>query len=308
MNETEADAPAGATGNTAVVYAAGVAVTIRCEGLRPDASLGRIPVGFQDVDPDCPCDLAQSLHIGHGPLDGTLPEGRDPGNTSWFFDNDGDSIAVRAWNARGRQCLVIDSPDFMEHGDCVIDDASIATICHGDFRRAWRDLFGLLSLSLLLLRHRGLAFHGAALRIGGEGVLCVGVSGRGKSTISRMAEMAGETPFCDERPIIRMQADGSFRLHGTPWYSSGNYARNISAPLRRVYFIEHGERDEVIPLKPIEVLSRIQRVAIIPWQNPAFFDPALKTVEALISAVPCATLRFRPTPDVIDAIRRDLEN
>jgi len=47
-------------------------------------------------------------------------------------------------------------------------------------------------------------------------------------------------------------------------------------------------------------------VATIPWQDAALFDPCLATVETLLRSVPCAVLSFRPTPEVVELLRKDL--
>jgi hypothetical protein len=98
----------------------------------------------------------------------------------------------------------------------------------------------------------------------------------------------------------------AFRVYGSPWPSSGGFACNAFAPLRKIYFLEHGAADRLTPLTPREAFNRLIHVATIPWQDPALFDPCLATVEALLQSIPCAVLTFRPTPEVVDVIRKDL--
>ena len=185
---------------------------------------------------------------------------------------------------------------------------------YGSFERA----LGMgLGLSLLVLRLRargGLVLHGTAADVDGQGILCVGISGRGKSTLARLLDAAGATVLTDERPVLRQwPAPGAdavpsaaFRVYGSPWPSSAGFARDAWAPLRRIYFIEHGETDLVTPISPRDAVSRLIHVATIPWQDPTLLDPYLSTVDALLRAIPCAVLSFRPTPAVADTIRDDL--
>ncbi len=174
-----------------------------------------------------------------------------------------------------------------------------------------------LGLSLLVLRLRanvGLVLHGTAAEVDGQGILCVGISGRGKSTLARLLDAAGATVLTDERPVLRQwpahaagaTPSASFRVYGSPWPSSAGFARNSWAPLRRIYFLEHGEADRLTPLTPQAAVSRLIHVATIPWQDPVLLDPCLATVDALLRAIPCAVLSFRPEPAVVDAIRADL--
>ncbi len=185
---------------------------------------------------------------------------------------------------------------------------------YGSYEHAWSTGLGLSLLVLSLRARGGLVFHGVAADLEGQGIACVGISGTGKSTLARLLEGAGAKVLTDERPVFRQwpppvpggESSSSFRVYGSPWPSSAGFARNEWAPLRRLYFLEHGETDRITPLTSREAVSRLIHVATIPWQDPALLDPCLATVESLLSAVPCAVLAFRPTPDVVEVIRGDL--
>jgi hypothetical protein len=187
---------------------------------------------------------------------------------------------------------------------------------YGRYERAWNSGLGLTLLVFRLHAAGGLVFHGSAARLDAQGVLCAGVSGSGKSTIARLLDAAGATVLTDERPVVRRwpppaaatdaATAATFRVHGSPWPSSAGFARREAAPLRRIYFLEHGAEDRIQTLAPPEAFRRLIQVATIPWQEPALFDPCLATAEALLAGVPCAVLAFRPTAAVVDAIRRDL--
>jgi hypothetical protein len=206
---------------------------------------------------------------------------------------------------------------------------------YGSYERAWSTGLGLSLLVLRLRAQGGLVLHGTAAEVDGQGILCVGVSGTGKSTLARLLDAAGATVLTDERPVLRQwpaaharpatlcgwgvhvapsQArlsvgaapSEAFRVYGSPWPSSAGFARNAWAPLRRLYFLEHGETDRLTPLPPRDAVSRLIHVATIPWQDPVLLDPCLATMEAVLCALPCAVLAFRPTPAVVDLIRNDL--
>lgn len=185
---------------------------------------------------------------------------------------------------------------------------------YGSFERTLSMGIGLSLLVLRLRAHGGLVLHGMAAEVDGQGILCAGISGRGKSTLSRLLEAADARVLTDERPVLRqwpppetgVAPTRAFRVYGSPWPSSAGYARNAWAPLRRLYFLEHGETDRITPLAAREAVRRLIPVTTIPWQSPDFFDPCLATLDALVGTVPCAVLAFRPTLDVADLIRADL--
>jgi len=68
-----------------------------------------------------------------------------------------------------------------------------------------------VALTLALLPSRGLLVHAASLARGGRGYLFPGVSGAGKTTLTRLS--AGATPLSDELSIVTL-GDGP-AVHGT---------------------------------------------------------------------------------------------
>jgi len=170
-------------------------------------------------------------------------------------------------------------------------------------------IIAILALVLRLLPLGGLVLHGSAQVVDGQGILCTGPSGRGKSTISGLFHQCGVPVLTDERPIIRPSGKTvheGFRVYGSPWPSSGQFVLNAAAPLKKIYFIEHGPSQEVVPLTAREAVLRLLEVAMVPWLDAAFFDPLIQTLEAVLRTVPHAVLRFKPEASVVDAVRRDL--
>lgn len=171
-------------------------------------------------------------------------------------------------------------------------------------------IIAILALVLRLLHVGGFVLHGSAQVVDGRAIICTGPSGRGKSTISRLFDRCGIPVLTDERPVLRRAAgreDGLFRVYGSPWPSSGGFVLNASAPLRKIYFLEHGPEQVVEPISTREAVLRMLDVSMVPWLDAAFFDPVLQTLEAVVRSVPHAVLRFRPDVSVVDAVRRDLD-
>jgi hypothetical protein len=165
---------------------------------------------------------------------------------------------------------------------------------------------GFLLLGMRLRNHGGIMLHGASAELDGCGIICSGLSGCGKSTISRLLHAAGATVLSDERSVIRQETATTFAVHGTPWPSSAGFAANKRAPLKRVYFLTHGTTDSLTPLSAAEAVRYLIPVSMIPWQAPELLDPFLRTIDAIFANVPCALLKFRPTPDVVTMLRSDL--
>lgn len=255
---------------------AGAGADLACDVLAagPDAALGDLPAA-----PAAP--WAFTLHD-----DSCEAVRRDTsGRVLWRMDGAADLARVRiAWHP------------------------TLFDVAYGSYRGAWAKGLGLTALGMRLRTSGGLLLHGTAAVLDGAGILCVGVSGTGKSTLARILADAGATVLTDERPVVRRQSspDVPFRIYGTPWPSSAGAARDGWAPLRRLYLLAHGVTDRITPLPPPETVRRLIAVTTIPWQAPPLLDPCLETLEALVRTVPCALLAFRPTAGVVKVLRDDL--
>jgi len=173
------------------------------------------------------------------------------------------------------------------------------------------NVVAILALVLRLLPLGGLVLHGSAQVVDGNGIICTGPSGSGKSTLSALFHSSAVTVLTDEHPIIRPFGPESvtgFRVYGSPWPSSGGYVSNLSAPLKKIYFIEHGAENVITPLSTREAVLRLLDVSLVPWMDTSFFDPLIRTLETLIGVVPHAVLRFRPESTAVETVLRDLRS
>jgi len=278
-------------------------------GLIDDTALAAAFQAFRSGS--APADLECEVTC-YGPDDTMVSEPPVP-NKPWLFTTREGSCELVRRNQEAETLWRMAGPLAFESARVTWNPLRFADY-YTSYENAWSKGLGLSLLVLRLRAHGGLVLHGAAAEVDGQGILCVGISGTGKSTLARLLDAAGNTVLTDERPVLRQwppPEDGAtpsrdFRVYGSPWPSSAGFARNAWTPLRRIYFVEHGATDRLTPLPPRDAVSRLVHVATIPWQDPVLLDPCLATVDALLRAVPCAVLSFRPTPDVVNVIRTDL--
>lgn len=76
--------------------------------------------------------------------------------------------------------------------------------------------------------------------------------------------------------------------------------------MRRIYFLEHGRENRFLPLTTREAVLRLLDVAMVPWLDPAFFDPVISTLEELLEQIPAAVFEFLPDESAVRAIEQDL--
>ena len=93
----------------------------------------------------------------------------------------------------------------------------------------------------LLARGHGVEVHGGGVVMpDGRGWLFVGVSGAGKTTLSRMWCAEPDVRVLSDERIILREEDGEIWMYGTPWHGDGHIAEPGRARLDRVFFLRHG--------------------------------------------------------------------
>ena len=144
-------------------------------------------------------------------------------------------------------------------------------------------------------------FHGCGVDDNGEGFLFLGASGQGKSTMAWLWKKQGIT-LSDERVIVR-EVDGQLLLFGTPWHSSHPEVANISVPLKKIFFLNHGPHNRVERKSAIEASAGLfSRSYPTHWDKQCLSN-TLAFCEKLISQVPCYDLYFVPDREVVDFVR-----
>ena len=148
----------------------------------------------------------------------------------------------------------------------------------------------------------GLLLHAAGLSMQEEGYIFTGASGTGKSTIAAYCAARGALVLSDERLIIRKTAD-EWRLFGTPWVGSGNYACNQHTALTQLYCISHGKEQHAITRwTPAAVVQELLRQCILPLWDRSALERTLATVTDLAQQVHCRGLAAVKSPGIVDVL------
>ncbi|MGH9543977.1 MAG: hypothetical protein ACRD23_02055 [Terriglobales bacterium] len=147
----------------------------------------------------------------------------------------------------------------------------------GDFRAEWNPGAGLGRIrqsanpysidsvlrivhTLILAREGGFLLHSAAAIRNQRAFLFSGVSGAGKTTISRLAP-PDVTLLTDEVSYVRRDSvDAGYRACGTPF--AGELARvgeNCSAPIESLFFLMQGPENKIEPMDKSEAIRRLMR-------------------------------------------------
>lgn len=163
-------------------------------------------------------------------------------------------------------------------------------------------------LAPLLADRHAVLLHSAGLILNGQGLLLVGHSDAGKSTVTALLKNAAATSsckteiLCDDRNIARRWNDG-WRVHGT--WSHGDVAdvSPASAPLRAVLFLKQDTRDEITPLVDRwEIRKRLLATLIKPMVTAEWWQKEMDVIEQMIAEVPFYLMRFTRSGDIVEQL------
>ncbi|MGC8833943.1 MAG: hypothetical protein ACP5R4_07785, partial [Armatimonadota bacterium] len=163
----------------------------------------------------------------------------------------------------------------------------------------------IVMLSFLSRHRRGVIIHACGVVDEGKGVLFAGVSGAGKSTMANIWKPTGATLLSDDRIIVR-RTDGKLRIYGTPWHGDANVCDPGNAPLEKVFFIVHADRNYAKPISPVDAASRLLVRCFPPFWDKEGMQFVTDFLAQVAEEVPCYELGFVPDQSVVEFVRNML--
>jgi len=256
-------------------------------------AIGGLPIGISSADPEFI----------------TMLEGRYAG----FLGADGD-VAIRLKvdiappsGGRGEEELAVSRAGtrwLMNRGDFCADWDPVSKqgwVRQSAYPYAIDSVMRIVH-SLVLAERGGFLLHAASAIRGGRAFIFSGVSGAGKTTISRLAP-SDVTLLTDEISYVREMADG-YQAFGTPFAGElGRAGKNLAAPIAALYFLAKGSTDVARPLKGSSAARRLLRNILFFADDRALVEKLFRSACDFVSHLPVYELTFRPGAEVWDLIR-----
>jgi hypothetical protein len=253
----------------------------------PEAGEPVIAVSLLEGEPLVPAEAGLIFDTGSSWLSYALPGGERVIALALSEARDRPLLSAR-FDFKVTRVSVTCSPDFR------VDGGLTNPLCY--------PLDQLLMMQRLV-GEGGAILHCALIGVGRSAVICPGVSGAGKTTLTR--QLVHDPAFrvlSDDRAVIR-RSGGGYMAYGTPWPGEGGFAINEGLPLRGVGFIEHAPTPSTERISRSEAIRRLVRVASVPWfdreAGPRVFDGLVD----LCGRVPVWLLRVPANPSAADAVR-----
>ncbi len=161
--------------------------------------------------------------------------------------------------------------------------------------------------SLILAERGGFLLHAASAISDGQAFLFSGVSGAGKTTMTRLAP-PDVTLLTDEISYLRPNA-GGYAAFGTPF--AGELARsgeNCTAPVSALFFLEQGPENRIDEISSAEAVRRLMRNILFFAEDHMLVEKLFATACDFVAKVPIRRLTFYPDGRVWNEVRNFASN
>lgn len=167
--------------------------------------------------------------------------------------------------------------------------------------------------TLVLAQEGGFLMHAASAIRNGTAFLFAGVSGAGKTTISRLAP-SDATLLTDEISYVRKDVrkdalqdarkqDHGYVAYGTPF--TGELAKlgeNVSAPISALYLLAQGPENRIDPVAPGQAVRELLANVLFFAEDQELVQRAFHAACEFVSRVPVCRLTFVPDSRVWEMI------
>lgn len=155
--------------------------------------------------------------------------------------------------------------------------------------------------TLVLAREGGFLLHSAGALRNGKAFLFAGVSGAGKTTISRLAP-SDVTLLTDEISYVRQRGEG-YVAFGTPF--TGELAKlgeNVSAPVEALYLLAKGNENRIDPVDPGSATRALLANLLFFAEDETLVQAEFHSAFEFVEKVPVFRLAFVPDSRVWELI------
>ena len=129
--------------------------------------------------------------------------------------------------------------------------------------------------------------HSSVVEVDGNAYAYTARSGVGKSTHTALwlKNIPHARVLNGDKPLFRVENDGTVTAFGTPWNGKENWGENISAPLRAICFIERGPVNAIRPAAEDDAIGRLVHQLYLRGERESV-NRQLALMDALVRAVP----------------------
>ncbi|MFH1478500.1 MAG: radical SAM protein [Candidatus Omnitrophota bacterium] len=157
-------------------------------------------------------------------------------------------------------------------------------------------------LARLLADREGCVLHASGVELEGKGLLFVGVSGAGKSTMIKMLKGSSKI-LCDDRIIVRKQPEG-FKMYGTWSHGEIPEVSNASALLKGVFFLNKSKENKIELINDKrEITRKLLPRLIKPFVTVEWWEKSLQFIEKMADEGTFYNLYFDKSGNILNILQ-----
>ena len=150
-----------------------------------------------------------------------------------------------------------------------------------------------------LAQGKGVIIHGCGVKQDDRGIIFVGESGAGKTTMANIWNQDSDAEILsDDRTIVRKKGD-HYMMYGTPWHGEGKFGSPGSARLEQIFFIQHGQTNSISKSAKAQSVTQFLKCAFPPFWDAKGLEYSIDVFSDLAAAVPCRMLSFKADSSII---------
>lgn len=206
----------------------------------------------------------------------------------YSIEQGGAPYACARWNREGTlcECLYLNGKEY----------------CLNYSRNIW----DILGMEDVLLRHSGLLLHASFIRCQGKAVLFSAPCGTGKSTQAELWEKyEGADIVNGDRAGLRRLGCG-WAAFGLPYAGSSGIYRNESAPLAAVILLSQAKENRLRRLKAFEAFPDLYREVMVHRWDRKFVSESTELLLQLLQEIPVYLLECRPDQEAVQLVRDEI--
>lgn len=170
------------------------------------------------------------------------------------------------------------------------------------------DFLQVLLINYFAHKKEGIFTHAVGIKdLDGKGLIFLGKSGAGKSTIARLWHKNSKAMVLNDDRIIVRRSNGRFFIHGSLWHGEfSDYlkSRIESAPLEKLFFIHHSLKNKVKRISEKEAFNLFYPALFPTFWDKDSLENIISFVWDLIKVVPSYSLGLVNNKRVIEFVKK----
>lgn len=157
-------------------------------------------------------------------------------------------------------------------------------------------------MSTLMSRRNGILTHACGADVAGKGILFVGSSGAGKTTIARLLQDSNSAHILSDDRVAIYQKDGCLNISGTPWPGDLGAISSKSVPLHSICFLKKAGRNRITSLSRAQTVAELVVKSFLPIWDLEASKYALQTCVEIARQTAGRVFEFTPDKKAVDFI------